>query len=513
MPLSPAQAAQHLLNRRRARADLCTYAGVIDVPGRPVADNEDNELFYPIETNLLKHHLLICKAIEETSRTRYGRLMIFAPPGAAKSSYASVVFPSKYLGEAGRRRLILVSYDTDLARKMGRRTRSIIKQPRYKALFNTELTQESSAADQFSLTNGSEYMASGLLSGITGNRADGAIVDDPVRGREDANSETMRNKTYEAYKDDLLTRLLPGAWVVLIMTRWHQEDLGGMILPPDWNGESGVFEGRDKMQWRVLSLQAKCETHTDPLGRQIGEYLAPEWFDAQHWSQHESDPPKWNSLFQQRPRPPEGAYFLEQSLLVDGEPIATPIHVDYVFAVIDSAMKTGKDHDGTAVIYCARSATGITFPMVILDWDIQQMTGASLETWLPTVFDRLEGLAAETKARVGSVGAYIEDKVSGTILLQQAITHGWPAQAIDSKLTNMGKTERAQSASPHVSAGDVKITEHAYRKTMKYKGSTKNHLLSQVLQFSPDIVDMGQDDALDTFTYATVISLGNSKGF
>lgn len=452
--------------------------------------------------------------MDENSRTPYGRLIILMPPGSAKSTYASVVFPSRYLGELTQpRRIIMASYGADLARKMGRRTRSIIKQPRYRQILGVELSQESSAADQFALSNGSEYMSSGLLGGVTGNRANGAIIDDPTSGREDASSATMQDKTWDAYSSDLLTRLVPGGWLTMIMTRWDENDLGGRVLPDGWDGESGVFTGKDGMEWRVLCLQAKCETHTDPLGRKLGEYLWPEWFGAQHWAQFERNARDWNSLFQQRPRPPEGSFFLESSLMVEGRPVEMPQRIDAVFAIIDTAIKTGKGHDGTGVVYAALCRTGIAHPLTILDWDYVQIEGGSLEHWLPSVFDRLEALAAECLARRGSAGAFIEDKGSGMVLLQQAASRGWPAQAIDSKLSSMGKTERAMNASPHVSAGDVKITRHAYEKVVTFKGSTKNHLLSQVLGFSMDSKDGAADDLTDCFDYAVAIALGNTDGF
>ncbi|WP_190272127.1 phage terminase large subunit [Sideroxydans lithotrophicus] len=288
-----------------------------------MSEDPDTEFFKPIETTMALHHRILLQKLEEVSGKPHGRLMVFMPPGSAKSSYASVVFPSEYLGSESDRRVILASYGDDLARKMGRRTRSIIKQKRYKQIWNAELTAESSAAQEFALTNGSEYMACGILSGITGNRAHGLIIDDPIKGREQANSETIRQKTYDAYKDDLLTRLIPGGWVVLIQTRWHEDDLAGRILPDNWSGESGKFLCKDGFEWEVLCIQARCEVENDPLGRKQGEYLWPEWFDRKHWSQFESSPTTWNALFQQRPSPLEGTLFKPDKIaIIDALPIS-----------------------------------------------------------------------------------------------------------------------------------------------------------------------------------------------
>lgn len=319
-PLSPQAAARELIRRRKARRTSADYARSIDIPGAPVGDEESDE-FGVAETPIAPHHELILSACDEAASRRHGRVMIFAPPGSAKSTYASVVFPSRYLGQQPERRLILASYGDDLARKMGRRTRAVVRQPQFRSIFDTGLTKDSAAVQQFSLENGSEYMAVGILSGVTGNRAHGLIIDDPVKGREQANSETIRKKTWDAYNDDLKTRLMPGGWVVLIQTRWHQSDLAGLILPEDWSGQSGDILCRDGMVWHVICLQARCETDTDPLGRTRGQYLWPEWFDEDHWKQFEAQPITWPSLFQQVPAPPDGGIFKPAQLeLIDALP-------------------------------------------------------------------------------------------------------------------------------------------------------------------------------------------------
>ena len=136
-----------------------------------------------------------------------------------------------------------------------------------------------------------------------------------------------------------------------------------------------------------------------------------------------------------------------------------------------------------------------------------------LETWLPTVFARLEEIAKELQARMGSSGAWIEDKASGMVLLQQAAHRGWPARPIESKLTSMGKSERAINVSGYVHAGRVKMSETAYNRTVTYKGTTKNHLLSQILNFRAGTKDMGQDDLLDCFSYGIALGVGGREGF
>lgn len=303
------------------------------------------------------HHRLLLQKLEQISAARHGRLMVLMPPGSAKSTYASVVFPSWYLGRESGRKIILASYGDDLARKMGRRVRAIARQTRYQNIWQTRLQDESRAVQDFALDNGAEYMACGILSGVTGNRAHGIIIDDPIKGREQANSETIRNKTFDAYEDDLKTRLIPGGWIVLIQTRWHEDDLAGRILPEGWKGESGAMICRDGNVWDVLCLQARCEIDGDPLGRQRGEYLWTEWFDRKHWSQFESNPRTWASLYQQLPAPLEGDLFRpDQISVIDAAPAGLKAVRGWDLASVKRGgdwtvgLKLGRANDGRLVI-------------------------------------------------------------------------------------------------------------------------------------------------------------------
>lgn len=208
-------------------------------------------------------------------------------------------------------------------------------------------------------------------------------------------------------------------------------------------------------------------------------------------------------------------FFTRDKLLLDGHPVIVPARVDTVFAVVDTATKTGKDNDGTAVTYYAlHNHSGVSWPLTLLDWDIVQIEGDLLENWLPTVFQNLESFAKRYNARMGSIGAYIEDKASGMVLLQHAARQGWPAQAIESELTAVGKDERAISVSGYVYRGEVKFSGQAYDKVTTYKGTTRNHQLGQVLGFRiGDKNAKRDDDLLDTFCYGVAIALGNAEGF
>lgn len=306
-------AAWRALDCAEARDSLHAFCGLIEIPGAPVGEEPDDAadaLFERIETPQAAHHKLLIDKLEAVERGEIRRLMVFMPPGSAKSTYASVIFPAWFMGRKRRRNVIVATYASDLARKIGRRMRSIVRQKAFKDIFGTTLSQESSAADEWALTNGNEFMGGGILSGITGNRADGLVIDDPVKGRRDADSETVQKSTKAEYDDSLITRLKPHGWIVLIQTRWNENDLAGSILPEKWDGESGPILCRDGQIWEVLCIPAEA-TENDPLGRQPGEMLWPEWFgrDPDFWTAQRNNIRTWSALYQQRPTAGDGTFF------------------------------------------------------------------------------------------------------------------------------------------------------------------------------------------------------------
>ena len=167
------------------------------------------------------------------------------------------------MGRFPGRQVIVANYGAELPRKWGRKARSIVRQKAFDEIFGTALSKESAAADEWALTNGSEYMGAGVLTGITGNRADGVVWDDLIKGREQADSQLMRQKTWDAYFDDLLTRKKPNAWEIGITTRWHEDDIAGRILPEGYAGESGWIDGRDGNRWYVVCIPAEAERADD----------------------------------------------------------------------------------------------------------------------------------------------------------------------------------------------------------------------------------------------------------
>ena len=243
-----------------------------------------------------KHHLLLIDALEAVERGDIQNLAVFMPPGSAKSTYSSVLFAA-WLMQRQTGNVLAASHTTELAEKWGRRVRNLIAE--HRLVLGIDLAADSQAAGRWALTNGAEYYAAGVGTGIAGFRAKYGLIDDPIRSRQDADSELIRDRIWEWYINDFRTRLVPGARKVLIQTRWHEDDLAGRAL----NHEP----------WHVVSLPAIADSNDDLLGREVGE---PLWADGDYGYggqlldlQKTTPARTWSALYQQRPAPEEGDYF------------------------------------------------------------------------------------------------------------------------------------------------------------------------------------------------------------
>lgn len=337
------------------------------------------------------------------------RLMGLMPPGSAKSTYTSIVFPVHCMGRFPGTQVITANYGADLPRKWGRKGRSIVRQKQFRRIFDAELSTESSAADEWALSNGSEYMGAGLLAGITGNRADGVIWDDLIKGREQADSDLIRNKTWEAYFDDLLTRKKPHAWEIGVTTRWHEDDVAGRILPEGYNGESGEIEGRDGNKWHVVCIPAIAERNDDVLGRNIGDRVWPEWFGPNHFDPFKRNARTWSALYQQRPAPEEGDYFKAEWLKPYTEQQRPALNTLRVYIGADYAV-TADGGDYSVIVVLGMDPEG---KLYLLDlWRKQ----ASSDVWVEAFCDLVRewkpiGAAEEQGQIKAGVGPFLERRM------------------------------------------------------------------------------------------------------
>jgi predicted phage terminase large subunit-like protein len=268
--------------RRKAKTSLATWACLA---------------LAPLNQSPERHHLLLIKELEAVAAGTNDRLMVFMPPGSAKSTYASIVFPLWCMIH-GNLDVVGASHGSELAEEFSGR---IIRMAQDNAqTLGFQLISES--VKGWRTSNGCVYRAAGSGGSITGRRADLFIIDDPIKGREDADSLTYRDKVWNWYRSVVLTRLKKNARIVIIQTRWHEDDLSGRLLEE-------MKLGAD--QWRIISLPAIAEAEDDMLGRKIGEALWPSWEDERELERKRIavGEREWAALFQQRPRPLEGSLF------------------------------------------------------------------------------------------------------------------------------------------------------------------------------------------------------------
>ena len=380
-------------------------------------DVEDKEVeeFKPRKHLFGAHHLLWLDCLQKIEDGKIKRLLGLLPPGAGKSIFSSVVFPTHYMGRFKNSSVIVASYGSELPRKFGRRARSIVQQPIYNRIFGTALSDESKAADEWALANGSEWMAAGILTGITGNRADGIIWDDLIKGREQADSDVVRSKTWDAYVDDLLTRKKPQAWEIGISTRWHEDDVPGRILPEDYNGESGFIQCRDGNEWYVVCLPAECEREDDILGRQIGEILWPEWFSKEMFAPFKRNPRTWSSLYQQRPAPDSGVLFKGEWLKSFEQDSQTGLPQGFaqgdlnIYGASDYAVTQGREN------YTVHIVVGLDYKNNIYILDLWRKQETS-DQWVEAFCDLVKkwkplGWAEETGQINASVGPFLNKRM------------------------------------------------------------------------------------------------------
>lgn len=217
--------------------------------------------------------------------------MIFMPPRHGKSELASKRFPAWCLGRQPRRQIIAASYNSDLANDFGRNVRNIVAEPEFGQVFpGVSLAPDSQAANRMNTNHRGTYVAAGVGTAVTGRGADIALIDDPFKDREEADSERRRELVWDWYRSTLFTRLMPGGAIVLIQTRWHEDDLAGRLL----EHEGG--------QWDILDL---------PAINDAGEALWPEWYPLAALERIKATvgPREWSALYQQKPQPDEGTYF------------------------------------------------------------------------------------------------------------------------------------------------------------------------------------------------------------
>lgn len=303
-----------------------------------------------------RHLDLIDRVFRDIARGRSRKVLITMPPRHGKSRRAARWAPLWYLSRHPDHRVMIASYSADLADDHGRWIRDAIVA--YGPQIGLALHSGSKAANRFDLADPATgdrkeggLVTAGVGGGLTGKGAHLAIVDDPIKDAADAESPTMRRRLWDWWTSVLNTRVEPGGSIIVIQTRWHEQDLAGKIL-----------EGEDADDWIRLDLPAICDSDNDPLGRAPGEALWPLRYGRQALEKIRRAVGErvWWSLYMQKPRPLEGGVW-KWPWITDNRisPMAfRGVDLTRTIVAVDQAGGEGDTHDETGVIGAGRTAEG-----------------------------------------------------------------------------------------------------------------------------------------------------------
>ena len=255
-----------------------------------------NNQWYPAE-----HLLILSDKLVEIADGKIKRLMVTVPPRHGKSELISKYFPAWYLGHKPDNRVILSSYEADFAATWGSKARNILTE-HGDEMFGVRVSPDSSARNRWDITDHAGGMSTAGVGGpITGKGAHIFIIDDPIKNNEDAKSSVKRDKIHDWFKSTAYTRLEPDGAIIIIQTRWHEDDLSGRLLQTMEDGGE---------EWNVLNFPALAEEN-DVLGRKQGEALFPERYPVGVLSQIKRTLGSfwWSALYQQKPAPDGGVIF------------------------------------------------------------------------------------------------------------------------------------------------------------------------------------------------------------
>ena len=378
------------------------------------------------------HHERIISELEAVERGDISRLMMFLPPRHGKSLPTSILFPSWYLGRHPDRHVILATYGQELSDHFGRQVRNLVAHPLHRAIFpGCILSEDSTAAHRFATSQGGSFFAVGRGGPLTGLGAHLLIIDDPLKDSQEAGSETTRQGLYEWFTWTAYTRLAPGGAVILIQTRWHEDDLAGRLLA-DSTGQ----------QWEVLNLPAIAER--DEYFRRKGEALWPERFPLPELERIRAaiGSRAFASLYQQRPSAAEGAIFKRDWFQYYRPPVTGQL--SRIVQSWDTAFKRGAENDYS----------------VCTTWGVSENAYFLMHLYRgKEEFPELKRVMTPLAEQWNPTEILIEDRASGQSLIQELRSSTrFPIIAVKS---DSDKQSRAQAITPIIEAGKVFLPENA----------------------------------------------------
>lgn len=442
-------------------------------------------LFTKLDYEINWHHRALANKLNAFARGDIRFLMVFMPPRHGKSELVSRRFPAWLHGLYPDAEIMAASYLDSLAGDMTIDVQNIIDSEAYSQVFpetkiwppGTSYTKGTrNSSEHHIIGRKGKYRGQGVGGSFTGKGANFIIIDDPIKGRDIADSPTFRDRLWEFWNNDLFSRLETDlksgrlGQVLVTQTRWHEDDLSGRLL------ELGKKEEK-AIQWEVLNFPAiRVDMDTDEDKRSIGEALWSRKYDVVQLDQIKASigPRAWSSLYQQNPVPAGGALFKDEMFQF----CEMPQDFDWMFVTMDTSYKEKQENDFT----CMTSFGVIGEQLYIRDVFLRQMKASEVESvaigWL------------KNQISYGYRGTYIEPKGHGIYLNQKFEGLGLmiPSELDLKKFYSdrrTDKVERSNNVIPHLAYRFVYINQAL---------SNKEDLVAQCLGFPK----MKHDDFVDT---------------
>lgn len=433
-----------------------------------------------------RHVCLVADKLEAVERGEIRRIMFFEPPRHGKTTEISKKFPAWFLGRRPDENVILSSYAYSLVKTYSRDVRDTIESRLYRTIFDITTKDDSRMVNDFDIAeHRGGLLAQGVGGAITGYGANLFIIDDPFKDREEADSSIIREKVWEWYRNVVLTRLEPGARLVLIMTRWHRDDLAGRIL-------------NEEKDWDVVNLPAVATGKPDPytglpdlLGRAECEALWPERFNAEELAVTKTKVGSrvWEALYQGNPTDPETQKFKREWFRwydeLPHEAFALPRG-----AGVDTATSLKSSNDNTALVEVCRDEKGFLY---VDDVFCEKVTVSGFAEYL--VNQHAAKQYAKVKLEKNNAGEAFKQRID-EVSRERKI-----AVPVECEQTTTDKMVRAMEFQPFVENG-----------TLRFKRGHKRvaELVEHLINFDGRGGDV--DDDVDALGFAIKAILNTNEG-
>ncbi|WP_413515863.1 phage terminase large subunit [Carnobacterium maltaromaticum] len=435
---------------------------------------------------LLKHQVYIAPKLQEIAEGEQKFIIVELPPQHGKSTFITETFPAYYLGRNPDKLVMVVSYSEELYKKFGRKNREKFRLFS-DSLFGLKISSETSSVSEWGIEGhlGSLYSTS-ILGGATGRGSNLLIIDDPIKNRAEAESKTIRDKIYNEWQDTFYSRLTADASVIVIMTRWHEDDLAGRLLK------------EMSLPWEEIKIPAIAEEN-DLLGRKIGEPLAPEIGKDKKWAAKTkavTGSRGWSALYQQRPTPAGGNVFkrnwiryyvpsleIKMRLGLGDDVEILPRLFDKQSQSWDCTFKDTETSDFVSGQVWAKKKANY----YLLDRHSERMG----------IVDTMKAIENMSAKWPDARGKYIEDKANGSAVIEM----------LTKKLSGIvpvnpsgGKEVRANAVAPLWEAGNVYLPHPLWK-------AWSDELVDQLISFP----NAEHDDDVDSMSQALIKMTSNGR--